>query len=99
MTRDERLAIAEERARRQLATQQRRLAHIQAQQREDERKALTRRRQQVGKLADKAGLLGWDDTTLDQLFVLLGTLRDVPHPVAVLEGLLSEVAVGAGKAL
>lgn len=95
MTREERFALAEARIKDRLVTQQRRLAAIQAHQRADERKALTRRCHQVGKLADKAGLLAWDDMTLAQLFTLLATLREIEAPVAVLEGLLSERMVVA----
>jgi len=99
MTKEERLALAAERTQSQITTKQRRLSSIQAQQREDARKKLERRRHWAGTRADKAGLLAWDDTTLDQLFVLLGTLRGVEAPVAVLEGLLSAVAVEVGTEL
>jgi hypothetical protein len=44
----------------------------------------------VGQLADEAGLLELDTTTLAGLFRLLGPLTQVPDPVAVLETLLGE---------
>jgi hypothetical protein len=54
-------------------------------------RALNKRRYRVGALADEAELFTWDDATLSALFHLLAALKDSPHPVAVLEGLLGEV--------
>ncbi len=90
MTRTERLAKAEASAKEELARQRERLAKVQARQREDARKARDKRRYQVGSFADEAGLLSWDNATIAALFALVATLRDVPNPVGVLEGLLCE---------
>src|SRR5262245_46586786 len=84
---------------RDLADQRKALAKVLSQQREDERKARDARRYAVGKAADQAGLFVWDNTTLDGLFQALALLRDVPDPVAVLEGLLTDVEVAAGPSL
>ena len=92
MTRAERLARQEALARTQLERQRDRLAKVQAAQREEERKALTKRRLLVGELADRAGLFLLDDTTLGALFALLAPLASVPDPVAVLEAYLSDTA-------
>src|SRR5438270_1075758 len=89
-TRAERLANAERLARTQLERQRTRLAKVQAQQREEERRALTKRRQLVGTMVDEAGLFALDDVTLAVLFSLVATLLDAPDPVAVLEGLLRD---------
>ena len=47
----------------------------------------------VGTLADHAGLLIWDETTLAGLFQLLATLRETPDPVAVLEALVGDTSL------
>ena len=93
-TRAERLANAEKLAREQLERQRIRLAKVQAQQREEERRALTKRRLVVGELADQAGLFALDDTTLAGLFALLATLKALPDPVAVLDALLCDAMLG-----
>jgi hypothetical protein len=98
MTRDERLALAEQRLKEKRAADQAALDKVYAQQRELARKARTRRRSAVGMLADEAGLLAWDDGILSALFMALATLAEVANPVAVLESLLTEneaAAVGA----
>ena len=96
-TRAERLANAERLARTQLERQRTRLAKVQAQQREEERRALTKRRLLVGELADQAGLFALDDTTIAALFALLAPLVHVPDPVAVLVVILSEVDGSPGR--
>lgn len=101
MTRDERLALAEQRLKEKRAADQAALDKVYAQQRELARKARTRRRSAVGMLADEAGLLEWDDGILTALFMALATLAEVANPVAVLESLLTEneaAAVGAQSA-
>jgi hypothetical protein len=90
MTRDERLALAEHRLKEKRAADQAALDKVYAQQREQARKARTRRRYAVGALADDAGLLAWDDSILSALFAALATLAEVPNPVAVLESVLTE---------
>jgi hypothetical protein len=90
MTRLERLAATEARAKTKLAVEQQRLVQIQGLRKAEEHKANNKRRYQVGTLADEAGLLSWDNSTIAALFCLLATLRDVPNPVGVLEGLLCE---------
>ena len=89
MTRAERLAQTEARARAKLDAQRTRLAQVQAAQRDEERKALTKRRLLVGKLVDEAGLFSLDDATLAGLFARLTSLVEAPDPVAVLDALLS----------
>ena len=91
MTRQERLEERERRIRERQDKDKRELALVQSARRDDARKARDRRRYQVGRLADEAGLLAWEDGTLTSLFALLGTLQSVPNPAAVLEGLLGEV--------
>lgn len=48
------------------------------------------RRYSIGLLAEQRGLADWPDSVLDGVFGLLATLKDVPNPVALLEGLLAE---------
>jgi hypothetical protein len=90
MTRAERLAQTEVRARARLDADRTRLKQVQAQQRDAERQALHRRRVRVGKLVEDAGLFGLDDATLTALFALLTPLVDAPDPVALLASLLSD---------
>jgi ferredoxin len=87
MTRAERLAEKEARTRDKLAAQRKRLAPVQAQQREEERKALTKRCMAVGMCAEQAGLFAFDDATLAGLFRLLTTLHAEADPVARLTSL------------
>src|SRR5438874_12594196 len=95
MTRDERAAKRAERLKEDIATKGQELAQVEAQQRADARAKRDRRRQRVGTLADAAGLLVWDDTTLTGLFQILATFRETPDPVAVLESLLADTALPA----
>lgn len=90
MTRAERLEQQKAAARAKIDADKARLAHIEAVQREDARKALQRRYFAVGKLAEHAGLFGWDDATLARLFAVLGRLAEIPSPEAVLESLIEE---------
>ena len=90
MTRDERAAKRAERLKEDIATKSQELAQVEAQQRVDARAKRDRRRQRVGTLADHAGLLLWDETTLAGLFQILATLRETPDPVAVLASLLTD---------
>jgi hypothetical protein len=99
MTRDERAARRERRLKEELDAKRRQLAKVEAQNRAAERVKQTKRRQRVGTLADAAGLLVWDDTTLAGLFQILATLRATPNPVAVLEALVREASLAlAGTA-
>src|SRR5215813_13201652 len=95
MTREERAAKRAERLKEDIAAKGQELAQIEAQQRADARAKRDRRRQRVGTLAEAAGLLIWDDTTLAGLFQILATLRETPDPVAVLERLLADTALTA----
>jgi hypothetical protein len=90
MTRDERLALAEQRLKEKRAADQAALNKVYAQQREQDRKARTRKRYAVGALAEEAGLFAWEVDTLRALFTALATLAEVANPVAVLESLLTE---------
>ena len=84
-------------AREKEALEKQRLAVAQSEAalREETRKATNKRRYKVGALADEAGLLVWEDTTLAGLFSLLTTLRDTSDPVDVLKRLLAESALVA----
>jgi len=90
MTREERIALREQRLQEALAKTRRQRAQLESQQRTAERAARAKRRQRVGTLADEAGLLAWDDATLALLFQVLVGLRSTPNPIAVLEALLSD---------
>ena len=74
-----------------LADQREAERQAEAVKRLEEAKARTRRRYTVGDLAERKGLLRWNDATLADLFALLVTLAPCPNPVAVLESLLREV--------
>src|SRR2546422_483734 len=74
MTRAERLAKAEALAREQLERQRLRLAKVQARQREEERKALVKRRVLVGQMVLDTPLASLDDQTLQGLFQVLAAL-------------------------
>jgi hypothetical protein len=95
MTRAETLAKAKAAVLEQLDAERQRLKQILAGEREEARKARTKRRLAVGTLADEAGLFAWEDTTLRQLFALLAGLKEAPNPVAVLEGVLGEESEGS----
>ena len=102
MTRHQRLAdkeaalkqhLADQEAARQqqLAATRKQIAQLQAQQREEERKARTRRQAHIGRLADQAGLLAWDDATLHAAFACLAQLLTAPNPVALLDVVLRDL--------
>src|SRR5207237_3647175 len=95
MTRDERAAKRAQRLKDDIAAKGQERAQVEAQQRADARAKRDRRRQRVGTLAEAAGLLIWDDTTLTGLFQILATFRETPDPVAVLERLLADTALTA----
>jgi hypothetical protein len=89
-TRAERLHRAEALARDQLERQRDRLNKVKAQQREEERKTLAKRRQLVGQMVLDTPLASLDDQTLQGLLQVLAGLAQVPDPVAVLAGFLSD---------
>src|SRR4029450_11536404 len=93
MTREERAAKRAQRLKDDIAAKGQELAQVEAQQRADARAKRDRRRQRVGTLAEAAGLLIWDDTTLAGLFQILATLRETPDPVAVLEALVGDTSL------
>jgi hypothetical protein len=99
MTRAERAAVREQRLKDHLDAKNRELAQVQAQKRAAERTARDKRRYLVGLLADKAGLLVWDDATLMRLFTLVSPLTQMPNPEAVLEALLADPACPAREAV
>ena len=99
MNRAERLAQAERLAREQLDRQRQRLAKVQVAQREEERKDLHKRRVLVGTLVLDTPLASLDDQTLQGLFHVLAGLVETPDPVALLEGLLSDVGGTPGTSL
>jgi hypothetical protein len=90
MTRAERLAQTEERAKARLEAGRKRLAQVQAQRALQDRKIRNKRRYQVGAMADDAGLLALSDADLAGLFALLAPLTQVPYPVGMLESLLCD---------
>jgi hypothetical protein len=98
MTRAERFAQQEARAKARLETQRKQLAHVQAQRRQAEQQDRTRRWLRVGQLVDQAGLFVLDDATLAALFRSLATLADSPNPCGVVDGLLHD-AVSVSVAL
>jgi hypothetical protein len=95
MTRNERAAKRAQRLKEDIVAKSQELAQVEAQQRADARAKRDRRRQRVGTLADHAGLLIWDETTLAGLFQILATLRETPDPVVVLESLLADTSLTA----
>ncbi len=99
MTRAERLEQTEARALARLAVEQRRLAQVQAARREEARKALTKRRLLVGEMVLDTPLASLDDQVLQGLFQVLAALVAVPDPVALLEGLLSDVGGPPGTSV
>jgi len=86
MTRDERLAKQEAKAKKALEAAQRAHNQAVAASAQQARENLKKRRYKIGLAADTAGLLALDDATLAQLFQVLAPLAALPHPVAVLEG-------------
>src|SRR5262249_57154421 len=90
MTREERAAKRAQRLKEDIAARGQERAKVEAQQRAAARAKRDRRRQRVGPLAEAAGLLIWDDTTLAGLFQILAPLREPPAPVAVLEALVGD---------
>lgn len=88
MTRAEKAAQREQRLKEQLESARRQRTQLEAQERAAIRAALHRRHTRVGAMADAAGLLAWDDGTIEQLFQVLARLRDAPDPVKVLDALL-----------
>lgn len=108
MTRAERAAEKVRKEKAKLAEQQRlakegeakqrlEIRVAEAQVREETRKATHKRRYHVGVLAEEAGLFAWSDADLAAVFAVLGTLREVSHPAAVLEGLLVEEVEGVPR--
>lgn len=93
MTRQDRLAAAARTLQAKLDDDRKALARIAAAQRAEARKARDKRRYAIGTLADTAGLLAWDDTTLAGLFQVLARLAETPNAVAALESLLAGESV------
>jgi hypothetical protein len=90
MTRIERLAQTEARAKARVQAQRQRLAKVQSAQRAEERTQLAKRRKLVGTMVEDAGLFVLDDATLAGLMQRLAPLVQMPNPVAVLESLLMD---------
>jgi hypothetical protein len=99
MTRAERLAQTEARARAKLDADRKRLAQVQAQQRDAERQVLHKRRVLVGKLAEDAGLFALDDATLAALFARLAPLVAAADPVVALASLPQDVGGPPGRSV
>jgi hypothetical protein len=90
MTRAERLAQQEARAKEKVREDRKKLVQATSKRRGEEKRRRTKQQYLVGKLADDAGLLVLDACTLAEVFRLLGPLTQVPDPVAVLESLLCD---------
>jgi len=99
MTRAERLAQTEARARAKLDADRTRLAQVQAQQRDAERQARHKRRVLVGKLAEDAGLFALEDATLAAVFAQLSPLVAAGDPVAALVALLQDACGPPGRSV
>lgn len=89
MTRAEKAAEREQRLKAQLDAARRSRTQLEAQERARLRAMQHRRHIRVGILADEAGLLGWEDGTIDQLFQVLARLRAATDPVKVLDAALA----------
>jgi phage-related tail protein len=90
------LADQEAEAKRQLADTRKEIAQTKRAQLDEERKVTLRRYPRVGKLVADAGLFVLDDSTLAELFAVLAPLAEVSNPVAILDGLLSEMITPVG---
>jgi hypothetical protein len=91
MTKADRVALREQQLQDKLALANRQLVQFHAKRRTASRADLNKRRYQVGALADEAGLFGWSNAELAEMFRVLACLRDASDPVAALERLLGEV--------
>jgi hypothetical protein len=103
MTRAERFAQQEARAKARLEAQRKQLTQVQAQRRQAEQRARAQRWQSVGRLVDQAGLFALDDITLRAVFLLIGRVALLDEPVPALEALVRSLehpalASGAGMA-
>jgi hypothetical protein len=99
MTRAERLAQTEARALERLAAQKRQVAVAHARRHAADQQALRKRWFLVGRLVDASGLFVLDDATLAALFQALAPVVEAPNPVAVLEGLLTDVGGTPGRSV
>jgi len=90
MTRAERLADQEARAKARLDLERQRHAKVQQQRRAEEMRERAKRYTRVGKMLDDAGFLALSDADLGALVQLLAPLTQVPNPVAVLASLLCD---------
>ena len=93
MTRTERLAAQAKREKDALDDARQKYHRTQRAQQADVQKRRTKRQAYVGALADHCGLLQWDDTTLEKLFLALAVLGPAPNPVAVLQSLMSDTTL------
>lgn len=88
MTRAERLAEQEARAKTRLEAERKKYAEAQQKRRAEDMRKRAQRYTTVGKLLDDAGLLSLSDADLAALVQLLTSMMETPNPVAVLAGLL-----------
>jgi hypothetical protein len=88
MTRTERRAHQEARAKARLVARRKQLAHVQAQRRQAEQQDRTRRWLRVGQLVDQAGLFAMTDHALATVVTLIGRLALRSEVVAPLEALV-----------
>jgi hypothetical protein len=96
MTRTEQLEHRAQATTLRLQRTKKQLAQVKAQHKKAAQQARDKRYWFVGKLADTAGLLVLDDTTLTRLFQTLAVLVELPNPVAVLDALLHETPSADG---
>jgi hypothetical protein len=95
MTRAERLAHQEARAKAKLEHDRLQYAEAQRQRREEDKRLCTKRQLLVGQWAEEAGLLALSDADLRALFTALRPLLALTNPGAILADLLSTVEAGA----
>lgn len=92
-SREERAAHRAQRLKETIAAKARELAQVEAQQRATARAARNRRRQQVGIIADEAGLLAWEDTRLRAVFAALVAVQAETDVLTALTLLLTDGAL------
>ena len=88
MTRTERRAHQDARAKARLEAPRAQRAHVQAQRRQAEQQDRAKRWLRVGQLVDQAGLFAMTDHDLATVFTLIGRLALRSEPVAPLEALV-----------
>jgi hypothetical protein len=99
MTRAERLAQQEARAKEKLRKDRKKLVQATHKRRGEEKRLRTKQQYLVGKLADDAGLLVLEASMLAGLFAQLTPLVTTPDPVATLAALMRAAAGSPGRSV